>query len=96
MSGGSNDIVGRAVEEEELASALTAVRTTKPVFVLIAGAQAKEGVTMGHAGALVHGAHGSVSSKTASLARAGAMVFQTMSDLVAKVDAVFSAQVSVF
>lgn len=77
-------------EEEELASALSAADISKPVFVLIAGAQAKEGVTMGHAGALVHGTHGSVESKRASLTQAGAMVFETILDLVAEVDAAFT------
>jgi succinyl-CoA synthetase alpha subunit len=69
-------------EEEELAAALEAVGFDKPVFVLLAGSHAPEGVTMGHAGALVHGSHGTMESKRAALARAGALVFVTMGELV--------------
>jgi succinyl-CoA synthetase alpha subunit len=37
---------------------------------------------MGHAGALVHGASGSVASKRAALEQAGARVFASMADTV--------------
>jgi succinyl-CoA synthetase alpha subunit len=69
-------------EEEELAAALGAAGFDKPVFVLLAGSQAPEGVTMGHAGALIHGSHGTMESKRAALTRAGALVFTSMGDLV--------------
>src|SRR5262249_20587992 len=69
-------------EEEELAAALAAPGFDKPVFVLLAGSHAPEGVTMGHAGALIHGSHGTMESKRAALARAGARVFETMGELV--------------
>ncbi len=69
-------------EEEELAAALRETGFPKPVHVLIAGSAAPEGVTMGHAGALIHGTTGSVASKTAALQAAGARVFRTMHDLV--------------
>ncbi len=69
-------------EEEELAEALRAHAFTKPVCVLLAGASAPEGVTMGHAGAIIQGARGSVASKTAALEAAGAKVFSTMQHLV--------------
>jgi succinyl-CoA synthetase alpha subunit len=43
-------------EEEDFAEALRRHRFGKPVFALLAGTTAPEGVTMGHAGALKHGA----------------------------------------
>src|SRR5690606_1570800 len=42
-------------EEEDFARRWTELRGDKPIYALIAGAQAKEGVPMGHAGALVMG-----------------------------------------
>jgi succinyl-CoA synthetase alpha subunit len=69
-------------EEEELAEALRTHAFAKPVCVLLAGASAPEGVTMGHAGAIIQGARGSVASKTAALEAVGAEVFSTMQHLV--------------
>jgi len=69
-------------EEEDFAAALTAQRFSKPVFALIAGSSAPEGVTMGHAGALVHGSHGSYASKRTALEAAGARVYATLDDMV--------------
>jgi succinyl-CoA synthetase alpha subunit len=65
-------------EEEDFAAELQAQQFSKPVFALIAGSSAPEGVTMGHAGALVHGAHGTYASKRAALESAGAQVFATL------------------
>jgi succinyl-CoA synthetase alpha subunit len=69
-------------EEEEFASALTQSRFAKPVFALIAGRTAPAGVAMGHAGALVHGSHGSFEAKKAALEKAGVTVFDSLSALV--------------
>lgn len=69
-------------EEEELAAALRAHRFSKPVFALIAGRTAPEGVAMGHAGALVHGSHGTFKAKKAALEDAGAIVFDTINAMV--------------
>jgi succinyl-CoA synthetase alpha subunit len=69
-------------DEEELAAALTAQRFAKPVFALIAGQSAPEGVTMGHAGALVHGSHGTYAAKRAALEAAGATVYASLNDMV--------------
>lgn len=74
------EIGGR--DEEEFAEALIAHRFAKPVFALIAGRSSPEGVTMGHAGALVHGAYGSFAAKQAALERAGVRVFGTLDEMV--------------
>ncbi|MBV8167526.1 MAG: succinate--CoA ligase subunit alpha [Alphaproteobacteria bacterium] len=74
-------------EEEELAAALIEHKFQKPVFALVAGRSAREGVTMGHAGAMVHGDAGSWASKQAALERAGARVFGAVADLVDAVTA---------
>ncbi|HLY59092.1 MAG TPA: CoA-binding protein [Stellaceae bacterium] len=76
-------------EEEELAEALLRYGARKPVYALIAGQTAREGVTMGHAGALVSGDTGTVATKTAALVGAGARVFTRIQDLV---DAVAAAE----
>jgi len=68
-------------EEEELAAALTAQRFAKPVFALIAGRSSPEGVTMGHAGALVHGSHGGYAAKKAALERAGVQVCASLDEM---------------
>lgn len=77
-------IVGEigGTEEEELAAAMIAQRFAKPVYALVAGQAAREGVTMGHAGALIHGKTGTVESKAAALRGAGAQVFTRIRDLV--------------
>ncbi len=72
-------------EEEELAAAITEQGFAKPVYALIAGQSSREGVTMGHAGALIHGETGTVASKTKALNAAGAQVFTRIRDLVAAI-----------
>lgn len=69
-------------EEEEFAQALARERFSKPVFALIAGRSAPEGVTMGHAGALVHGSHGTYAAKRAALEGAGVAVFSSLNEMV--------------
>jgi succinyl-CoA synthetase alpha subunit len=69
-------------EEEEFADALARAKFAKPVFALLAGATAPEGVTMGHAGALIYGTRGSAASKTTALRSSGVRVHITMRDLV--------------
>lgn len=75
-------------EEEELAAAMGALQCAKPVYALIAGRTAKEGVAMGHAGALVFAGAGTMQSKRDALERAGARVFTRIEELV---DAVCTA-----
>ena len=69
-------------EEEECAQAYTRLGARKPLFALIAGREAKEGVSMGHAGALVHGEYGTLTSKTRQLTAAGASVFGSIEALI--------------
>ncbi len=69
-------------EEEECADALLTLGLRKPVYALIAGREAKEGVAMGHAGALVHGDTGSLATKTRRLTAAGARVFGSLESLI--------------
>ena len=69
-------------EEEELAAEIARLNFTKPVFVLLAGSSAPEGVTMGHAGALVQGGRGTIKSKMSALRGVGASVFTSIESLV--------------
>ena len=69
-------------EEEECADALARLSVRKPLYALIAGREAKEGVSMGHAGALVMGNAGTLASKTQRLAAAGARVFGSIEAIV--------------
>jgi succinyl-CoA synthetase alpha subunit len=74
-------------DEEEFAEALAAQRFSKPVFALIAGRSAPEGVTMGHAGALVYGSHGIYAAKRSALESAGVQVFGTLNEMVSRISA---------
>lgn len=74
-------------DEEDFAAALNDQKFSKPVFALIAGRSAPEGVTMGHAGALVHGAHGTFAAKRTALEAAGVTVFGSLNEMVAGVSA---------
>jgi succinyl-CoA synthetase alpha subunit len=70
-------------EEEECADAYASLGARKPLYALIAGRRAKEGVPMGHAGALVFGDTGTIGSKTERLRGAGAFVCDTVDGLIA-------------
>ena len=69
-------------DEEEFAQALAARKFDKPAFALVAGRSAPEGVMMGHAGALVHGAHGTYAAKRAALESANVQVFSSLNEMV--------------
>jgi succinyl-CoA synthetase alpha subunit len=71
-------------EEEDCAEAYARLGARKPLLALIAGREAKEGVSMGHAGALVHGDYGSLDSKTRRLTAAGAEVFASLESLISR------------
>jgi len=72
-------------EEEELADAVRAHKFAKPIFALIAGRSAPDGVTMGHAGALVNGSTGTFESKHKALTAAGVRVYSAISDMIDEV-----------
>jgi succinyl-CoA synthetase alpha subunit len=72
-------------EEEELAAALRAQDFGKPVFALIAGATAREGMAMGHAGALIHGGTGTLAAKRVALEQAGVHVGASISETAAAI-----------
>ena len=74
------EIGGR--DEEDFAEALEAQAFAKPVFALIAGRTAPEGVAMGHAGALTYGSHGGYTAKRTALEAAGVTVFDTLNAMV--------------
>lgn len=69
-------------EEEECADAYARLGARKPLYALIAGREAKEGVAMGHAGALVHGESGTLVAKTRRLTEAGARCFSSLDGLI--------------
>lgn len=69
-------------DEEDFAAALKTHAFAKPVFALIAGRTAPEGVAMGHAGALTYGSHGGYAAKRAALEAAGVTVFDTLNAMV--------------
>ncbi len=78
-------------EEEEFADALARTLNSKPVYALIAGREAKEGVAMGHAGALTYGTSGTLTSKTERLTAAGAHVFASIESMIAAITADLAA-----
>lgn len=69
-------------DEEDFAAALRTQAFPKPVFALIAGRTAPEGVAMGHAGALTYGSHGGYAAKRAALEAAGVQVFDSLNAMV--------------
>jgi succinyl-CoA synthetase alpha subunit len=77
--------VGGTEEEDcadAYAKACSSLGARKPLYAVIAGREAKEGVSMGHAGALVFGETGTIGSKTQRLRNAGALVFDTVDGLI--------------
>ena len=72
-------------EEEELARRIRETSFSKPVFALLAGKSAREGVTMGHAGALIQDSGGTIDSKVRALESAGVQVFSRIEELAATV-----------
>ena len=64
-------------EQEEKAAGFIARRMTKPVAVYIAGRHSPQGKRMGHAGAIVRGASGTVAGKQEALRDSGATILET-------------------
>jgi succinyl-CoA synthetase alpha subunit len=64
-------------DAEEAAAAYIAEHVSKPVVSYIAGFTAPEGKTMGHAGAIVSGSHGTAKAKAEALEAVGVRVART-------------------
>ena len=64
-------------EQEEKAAGFISRRMTKPVASYIAGRYSPQGKRMGHAGAIVRGASGTVGGKQEALRAAGAAILET-------------------
>jgi succinyl-CoA synthetase alpha subunit len=66
---------------EEEAAEYIATNMTKPVVAYIAGFTAPPGKTMGHAGAIVSGTHGTAAAKAAALEAKGVRVGRTPTEV---------------
>jgi succinyl-CoA synthetase alpha subunit len=66
---------------EEDAAEYIAAHVTKPVVAYIAGFTAPPGKTMGHAGAIVSGTHGTAAAKAAALEAKGVRVGRTPTEV---------------
>lgn len=69
-------------EEEEFAQVLRNAALDKPVVALVAGRTAPGGVSMGHAGAITWGAHGTWEAKRQALERAGVRVCASLPEAI--------------
>ncbi|MDN4478192.1 succinate--CoA ligase subunit alpha [Demequina sp. SYSU T00039] len=67
-------------DAEERAAAFIKANVTKPVVGYVAGFEAPEGKTMGHAGAIVSGSAGTAQAKKEALEAAGVKVGKTPSE----------------
>jgi succinyl-CoA synthetase alpha subunit len=74
----SGEIGGDA---EEVAAEHIAAHISKPVVAYIAGFTAPPGKTMGHAGAIVSGSHGTAAAKAQALEAAGVRVAKTPTEV---------------
>jgi succinyl-CoA synthetase alpha subunit len=79
-------------DAEEAAAAFIAESVSKPVVAYIAGFTAPPGKTMGHAGAIVSGSHGTAAAKAAALEAAGVRVGRTPTEVAEIVVAMLGAR----
>jgi succinyl-CoA synthetase alpha subunit len=70
-----------SANEEEAAAAMRAGLFTKPLVVLVAGKNARQGMRFGHAGAIVSAHSGSAAGKVAALEGAGATVLDHLDEI---------------
>jgi succinyl-CoA synthetase alpha subunit len=76
---------------EERAAEYIAEHVTKPVVAYIAGFTAPEGKTMGHAGAIVSGSHGTARAKAEALESKGVRVGRTPTEVAEQAVALLGA-----
>ena len=69
-------------DEQDLAEAIREHGFAKPVHALLTGVGAPAGITMGHAGAMIHRDHDRLDSKRAALEGAGVNVYNSIGALV--------------
>src|ERR1019366_4938651 len=69
-------------DEEDAAAYLRTSGFTKPVVAFISGRTAPPGKRMGHAGAIISGNKGSAQGKIDALTQAGALIADTIEDVV--------------
>jgi succinyl-CoA synthetase alpha subunit len=75
-------------DDEERAAQFARESTAKPVVAYIAGFTAPPGKTLGHAGAIVSGRHGTAAAKAAALEAAGVRVARRPSEVPGLIAAV--------
>ena len=75
-------------DDEERAADFVQAAMTKPVVAYVAGFTAPPGKTMGHAGAIVSGGHGTAAAKAAALEAAGVPVARRPSEVPGLIAAV--------
>ncbi len=80
------------VAEEEGAEVMKEGQFTKPLFVYIAGATAKEGMRFSHASAIIEGGRGTAKSKIEALKSAGAVVVDKPQDLATEAQKILGAK----
>ena len=69
-------------DEQDLAEAIREHGFAKPVHALLTGVGAPAGITMGHAGAMIHRDHDRLDSKRAALEGAGVTVYTSIGALI--------------
>jgi succinyl-CoA synthetase alpha subunit len=77
--------------DEETAAEFIAEHVTKPVVAFVAGSSAPPGRRMGHAGAIVSGGSGRAEDKIEALAKAGARIAVTPTEIGSMVSGVVAA-----
>jgi succinyl-CoA synthetase alpha subunit len=70
-------VVGEVGGDQEEKAAGFIAKMTKPVSVYIAGRYSPQGKRMGHAGAIVRGASGTVAGKHEAMKAAGATILES-------------------
>ena len=83
-------LIGEIGGTAEEAAAEFIEKMSKPVVAFIAGRTAPPGKRMGHAGAIIEGSTGTAETRINRLREAGAIVAETLFDIVKEVKKVIS------